>query len=63
MKKTSFHLTKWSQAIGFSWEIYFYYAFKAVKANFIASGKDIASSKDHFQERWKLSCHLVYNLY
>lgn len=48
MKKTSFHLTKWSRAIVFSWEIYFYYAFKAIKANFIASGKDIASSKDHF---------------
>lgn len=42
MKKTSRHLTKWSQATSFSWEMCFYHTFKAVKVNFIASEKDIA---------------------
>lgn len=48
MKTTSCHLTKWSQATSFSWEMYFYHSFKAIEVIFIASGKDTASPKDHF---------------
>lgn len=58
MKKTSRHLTKWSQAIvcffffgggvRVGWQCFFYDSFKAIKVNVISSGKDVASLRDLF---------------